>query len=160
LVERVEQSIEILLVDDNPGDVRLTREALAGFQVPCRLSVVKDGVEAISFLGRQGEFAQAPRPHLILLDLNLPKKDGYEVLAEIKRDPMLKGIPVIVLTTSQAEEDILASYDLHANCYIAKPVEWHQFAAVIQSIVNFWLTVVRLPPDNLASARPSQDGKT
>jgi CheY-like chemotaxis protein len=159
LAEGNEQPIEILLVDDNPGDVRLTREALAGFRPACHLNAVKDGAEAICFLHRQGRFAQSPRPHLILLDLNLPKKDGREVLAEIKHDPNLKRIPVIVLTTSQAEQDILISYDLHANCYIAKPVAWHQFAAVIQSIKDFWLTAVRLPPNDRVSAQPSQDGR-
>jgi CheY-like chemotaxis protein len=159
LAERVERFIEILLIDDNPGDVRLTREALSSFSPACHLSAVQDGVEAIGFLRRQDRFAQSPRPHLILLDLNLPKKDGREVLAEIKRDPQLRRIPVIVLTTSQAEEDILVSYDLHANCYIAKPVEWRQFAAVIQSIENFWLVVARLPSNDLTSAQPDQEGK-
>jgi CheY-like chemotaxis protein len=146
LAEGDKQFIEILLVDDNPGDVRLIQEALVGSKAFNHLSVVRDGVEAIGFLHRQGRFAQSPRPHLILLDLNLPRKDGREVLADIKHDPGLKRIPVIVLTTSQAEQDILISYDLHANCYIAKPVEWGQFSAVIQSIQHFWLTVVRLPP--------------
>jgi chemotaxis family two-component system response regulator Rcp1 len=158
-LETTRQLVEILLVDDNPGDARLIQEALVGSKASNHLSVVRDGVEAIAFLHRQGRFALAPRPHPILLDLNLPRKDGREVLAEIKYDPKLKRIPVVILTTSQAEQDILVSYDLGANCYIAKPVEWPQFAAVIRSIGDFWLTVVRLPPDDLVSAHPSQDGK-
>jgi two-component system, chemotaxis family, response regulator Rcp1 len=137
--------IEILLVEDNPGDVRLTIEALKEGKVSNRLSVARDGVEALSFLRRQGPHANAARPDLILLDLNLPKKDGREVLAEIKEDSRLRRIPVVVLTTSKAEEDILRTYDLHANCYITKPVDLEQFISVVRSIDDFWLSVVRLP---------------
>jgi CheY-like chemotaxis protein len=138
--------IEILLVEDNPGDVRLTIEALKEGKVRNNLSVAKDGVEALTFLRQQGAFASAARPDLILLDLNLPRKDGREVLAEIKEDPSLRRIPVVVLTTSKAEEDILRTYDLHANCYITKPVDLEQFISVVRSIDDFWLSVVRLPP--------------
>lgn len=138
--------VEILLVEDNPGDVRLTIEALKEGKVRNNLSVVKDGVEALAFLRREGTFAGATRPDLILLDLNLPKKDGREVLAEIKDDGVLRRIPVVVLTTSKAEEDILRTYDLHANCYITKPVDLEQFISVVRSIDDFWLSVVRLPP--------------
>jgi CheY-like chemotaxis protein len=137
--------IEILLVEDNPGDVRLIREALKEGKVRNILHVVCDGVEAIAFLRRQGEYSGFPRPDLILLDLNLPKKDGREVLAEIKADEDLKRIPVVVLTTSQSEIDILKSYNLHANCYITKPVDLEQFLEVVKSIEGFWLTVVKLP---------------
>jgi two-component system, chemotaxis family, response regulator Rcp1 len=139
--------IEILLVEDNPGDVRLTVEALRENKVGNNLHVARDGVEALAFLHREGRFAGAPRPDLILLDLNLPKKDGYEVLAEIKGDPALKRIPVVVLTTSNAEQDILRSYDLHANCFITKPVGLNQFMKVVRSIEGFWVTIVTLPPD-------------
>lgn len=138
--------IEILLVEDNPGDVRLTIEALKEGKVRNRLSVARDGVEALAFLRQEGAHARASRPDLILLDLNLPRKDGREVLAEVKADPFLRRIPVVVLTTSKAEEDILRTYDLHANCYIAKPVDLDQFIAVVRSIDDFWLSVVRLPP--------------
>jgi len=138
--------IEILLVEDNPGDVRLTVEALKDGKVSNRLSVVGDGVEAMAFLRREGRFANAPRPHLILLDLNLPKKDGREVLAEVKQDPNLKRIPVVILTTSQAEHDILRSYELHANAYITKPVDFEHFMGVVKSVEDFWLTIVKLPP--------------
>ena len=141
--------IEILLVDDNPGDVRLVQEALADSPIPNLLRVVQDGTEAMELLRRQGRFAHASRPRLILLDLNLPRKDGREVLADIKRDPDLRRIPVIVLTTSQAEEDIVNVYDLQANCYITKPVGWDQFAAVLKAIHDFWLTVARLPPNEV-----------
>jgi len=137
--------IEILLVEDNPGDVRLTIEALKEGKVRNHLSVARDGVEALSFLRREGPHASASRPDLILLDLNLPKKDGREVLAEIKEDSRLRRIPVVVLTTSKAEEDILRTYDLHANCYITKPVDLEQFISVVRSIDDFWLSVVRLP---------------
>jgi chemotaxis family two-component system response regulator Rcp1 len=139
--------IEILLVEDNPGDVRLTKEALREGKVANNLSVAADGVEALAFLRRQGVHAGATRPDLVLLDLNLPRKDGREVLAEIKSDAELKRIPVVVLTTSKAEEDILKTYDLHANCYIAKPVDLDQFIRVVKSIDDFWLTVVRLPTE-------------
>ncbi|NMO16889.1 response regulator [Pyxidicoccus fallax] len=138
--------IEILLVEDNPGDVRLTIEALKEGKVRNILSVARDGVEALAFLRREGPHAKAARPDLILLDLNLPRKDGREVLAEIKEDVSLRRIPVVVLTTSKAEEDILRTYDLHANCYIAKPVDLEQFISVVRSIDDFWLSVVRLPP--------------
>ncbi|NQT19164.1 MAG: response regulator [Planctomycetes bacterium] len=137
---------EILLVEDNPGDVRLTMEALQEAKVLNTLHVAKDGVEAMAFLRREAENANAPRPDLILLDLNLPRKDGREVLAEIKADDDLKSIPVVVLTTSEAEEDILKSYNLHANCYIVKPVDLDQFIEVVKTLQGFWLMVVRLPP--------------
>jgi chemotaxis family two-component system response regulator Rcp1 len=138
--------VEILLVEDNPADVRLTREALNSDRLWNNLSVTKDGVEAMAYLRRQGRFAAAPRPDLILLDLNLPKKDGREVLAEIKADPNLMRIPVVVLTTSDAEEDIVKTYGLHANCYITKPVDLRQFMKVVKSIEDFWLAIVKLPP--------------
>lgn len=138
--------IEILLVEDNPGDVRLTREALKEGKVRNVLSVVQDGVEALAFLNREGAYATAARPDLILLDLNLPKKGGQEVLAEIKESPSLRAIPVVVLTTSSAEQDILRTYNLHANCYITKPLDMDQFISVVKSIEDFWLTVVKLPP--------------
>jgi CheY-like chemotaxis protein len=138
--------IEILLVEDNPGDHRLTKEALKEGKVFNNLSWVKDGVEALDFLHRRGKHVRAARPDIILLDLNLPKKDGREVLAEIKADPDLRAIPVVVLTTSKAEEDVLRSYDLHANCYVTKPVDLDKFIVVVQSIDRFWLTIVTLPP--------------
>ncbi len=138
--------IEILLVEDNPGDVRLTKEALKEGKVYSNLHTCKDGVEAMEFLRRQGRFKDAPRPDIILLDLNLPKKDGREVLAVIKKTDQLKHIPVVVLTTSKAEEDVLRSYELHANCYVTKPVDLDKFITVVQSIDRFWLTVVTLPP--------------
>jgi two-component system, chemotaxis family, response regulator Rcp1 len=137
--------IEILMVEDSPGDVRLAMEALKDAKVLNRVNVVEDGVEALAFLRREGQYAEAPHPDLILLDLNLPKKDGREVLAEIKSDPALTLIPVVVLTTSQAEQDVLKSYELHANCYITKPVDLDQFISVVKSVESFWLTVVRLP---------------
>lgn len=137
--------IEILLVEDNPGDVRLTIEALKEAKVRNRLSVAKDGVEALAFLRREGSYAEAARPDLILLDLNLPRKDGREVLAEIKVDASLRSIPVVILTTSRADQDILRSYELHANCYITKPVDLDQFITVVKSIESFWLTIVTLP---------------
>jgi two-component system, chemotaxis family, response regulator Rcp1 len=139
--------IEILLVEDSPGDVRLTVESLKDSKVRNNLSVVHDGIEAMSFLRAEGGFADAPRPDLILLDLNLPKKDGREVLAEIKNDPVLRRIPVVILTTSKAEEDILKTYALHANCYITKPVNLDQFMKVVRAIEDFWLTIVKLPPE-------------
>jgi CheY-like chemotaxis protein len=141
------KAIEILLVEDNPGDVRLTVEALKEGKVLNHLSVAMDGTEALAFLRREGPYANAPRPDLVLLDLNLPKKDGREVLAEIKQDADLKRIPVVILTTSQAEQDILKTYDLHANCFITKPVDLDQFITVVKAVEDFWLTVVRLPPD-------------
>jgi two-component system, chemotaxis family, response regulator Rcp1 len=140
-------ALDILLVEDNPGDVRLTREVLGSGNQRNRLSVASDGVEAINFLRRRGSFDKARRPDLVLLDLNLPRKDGREVLAEIKSDPELKLIPVVILTTSAAEEDVLKSYRLHANCYITKPVDLEQFTRVIGNIQDFWLTIVKLPPE-------------
>ncbi|MEI7590642.1 MAG: response regulator [Deltaproteobacteria bacterium] len=139
--------VEILLVEDNPGDVDLTMEALENSKIRNTVSVAGDGEEAMAFLRRTGKHVGAPRPDLILLDLNLPKKDGREVLAEIKSDDELKRIPVVIITTSQAEEDILRSYNLHANCYITKPIDLHQFIHVVKAIEDFWLTIVRLPPD-------------
>jgi CheY-like chemotaxis protein len=140
-----EKEIEILLVEDNPGDVRLTIEALKDGKVHNHLSVASDGVEAMEFLRRLGKFTNAPRPDLILLDLNLPRKDGREVLCEIKADAGLRAIPVVILTTSQAEEDIIRAYNHNANCYITKPVDFDQFMKVVKSIEDFWLTVVKLP---------------
>jgi len=136
---------EVLLVEDNPGDARLTQEALKEGKVLNVVHVASDGEEALKFLHREGPFADMPRPDLILLDLNLPKKDGRQVLAEIKADPDLMRIPVVILTTSKAEEDILRTYNLHANCYITKPVDLEQFLNVVQSIEDFWLAVVQLP---------------
>lgn len=141
----VGRPVEILLVEDSPGDVRLTREVLKDGKVLNHLSVVEDGVEAMAFLHRIEKFAQAPHPDLILLDLNLPKKDGREVLTEIKADQNLRRIPVVILTISQAEEDIIKAYNLHANCYITKPIDLNQFIKVVKSIEEFWLTIVRLP---------------
>jgi CheY-like chemotaxis protein len=140
--------IEILLVEDNAADVRLTQEALREGKVKNRMSVARDGVEALQFLRREGQFAQVPRPDLILLDLNLPRMDGRQVLAEIKADDDLRLIPVVVLTTSSAELDIVKSYALHANCYITKPVDLEQFVQVVKSIDDFWLTIVKLPPES------------
>jgi two-component system, chemotaxis family, response regulator Rcp1 len=140
--------VEILLVEDNPGDVRLTREALREGKVRNNLYVAADGVEALRFLRREGEHAEAVRPDLILLDLNLPRKDGREVLEEIKEDPQLRLIPVVVLTSSQAEQDICRAYDLHANCYVTKPVDLDRFITVVQTIENFWFTIVKLPPES------------
>ncbi|MGJ3247380.1 MAG: response regulator [Elainellaceae cyanobacterium] len=139
--------IEILLVEDSPGDVRLTQEVLREAKVLNHLYVVQDGVEAMAFLRHEGKFTTAPKPDLILLDLNLPKKDGREVLMDIKSDDTLRRIPVVVLTTSQAEEDILRTYELHGNCYITKPVDLSQFIRVVRSIEDFWLSIVELPPE-------------
>ena len=139
--------VQLLLVEDSPGDVELTREALEEARVANTLHVVSDGVEAMEFLRRQGRFADAVRPDLVLLDLNLPRKDGRQVLAEIKEDPELRRIPVVVLTTSQAEKDVLAAYQLHANAYIVKPVDLQQFLDVVRSVEGFWLAVVKLPPE-------------
>ena len=141
------RAAEVLLVEDSPGDVRLTREALKEGKVRNNLNVVQDGVEAMAFLRREGQYAGATRPDLMLLDLNLPRKDGREVLAEIKADDALKRIPVVVLTTSEAEQDILRTYDLHANCYITKPVDLDQFISIVKSIEDFWLTIVKLPSE-------------
>ncbi|MDP1768132.1 MAG: response regulator [Nitrospirota bacterium] len=140
--------VQILLVEDNSGDVRLTIEALKEAKILNKLMVVKDGVEALSFLRQQGPYADVTIPDLILLDLNLPKKDGREVLAEIKADDKLKHIPVVILTTSRDEEDVLKSYNLHANCYISKPVELDQFIRVVKSIEDFWLGIVVLPKND------------
>ena len=137
--------IDILLVEDNPGDVRLTQEALKDAKVNNTLTVVGDGVEAITLLRRNGEYADSTRPDLILLDLNLPKKDGLELLGEIKSDDILKIIPVIILTTSTSDADILKSYNLHANCYITKPIDLEQFVQVVKSVNDFWLSIVKLP---------------
>jgi len=138
--------IEILLVEDNPGDVRLTQEIFKESKVLNNLSVVENGVEAMNFLRREGKYVYAPYPDLILLDLNLPKKDGREVLAEIKSSDKLKRIPVVILTISKAEEDIIKSYELNANCYITKPIDLDQFIRVVKSIEDFWLSIVKLPP--------------
>jgi len=142
--------IDILLVEDSPADVRLTREALKEAKVLNTLHVVEDGVAALAFLRKEGQYALQPNPDLILLDLNLPKKDGREVLAEIKQDESLKRIPVVVLTTSRAEEDVVRSYNLHANAYVTKPVDLKQFLEVIRAIEAFWLAVVTLPPGEKA----------
>lgn len=138
--------IEILLVEDSPADVRLTEEAFRENRIANNLHVVGDGEAAMAFLRRQGPYADAPRPDLILLDLNLPRKDGREVLAEIKDDDALKAIPVVVLTTSQAEQDILCSYNLHANSFVTKPIDLDQFINVVKAVESFWLTIVTLPP--------------
>jgi CheY-like chemotaxis protein len=137
--------IEILLVEDNPGDARLTLEAFKDAKVLNKLTVLNDGAEALAYLGRKGQYAKSVKPDLILLDLNLPKKDGREVLAEIKADEHLKKIPVVVLTTSSAQEDVTRAYGSHANCYVTKPVELDQFLRAVQSIESFWLTLVKLP---------------
>ncbi|MDF2645831.1 MAG: response regulator [Paenibacillus sp.] len=142
---KLSQNVEILLVEDNPGDIRLIVEVLKEGKINNNLSVVEDGEEALAYLKREGSYQEAIVPDIILLDLNLPKINGTEVLAEIKKDPLLKYIPVIILTTSEAEQDILRAYDLHANCYITKPVNLEQFLAVVRSIENFWLTLVKLP---------------
>ena len=146
-MENGTRSIEILLVEDNPGDVRLVQEAMREAKMRNRMHVVEDGVEAMAFLRCQGRYADVPRPDLILLDLNLPRKDGREVLAEVKGDANLRRIPVVVLTTSKAEEDVLRAYDLHASCYIAKPVEFEKFMEVVRLIDSFWISVVTLPKE-------------
>jgi two-component system response regulator len=139
--------IEVLLVEDNPGDAQLTRIALEDSKISIHLNVVEDGVEAMAFLRKQEKYVKAVHPDIVLLDLNLPRKDGREVLAEIKADEKLRRIPVVVLTTSQAEEDILKAYNLCANCYITKPVDFDQFVKIVQSIENFWFAIVKLPPE-------------
>ena len=144
---KVPNAIDILLVEDNPGDVRLTREALIEGRILNTLNAVGDGIEALAFLRHEGPYAQSPHPDIILLDLNLPKLDGRELLAIIKTDPNLRRIPVVILTTSKAEEDIIQTYDLHANCFITKPVDLDQFFKVVKSVEEFWFTIVRLPPD-------------
>lgn len=137
--------IEILLVEDNPGDARLAKEALKESKLKNNLYIADDGVEAMNFLRKKGKYKSMPRPDLVILDLNLPKKDGREVLSDIKNDDDLKRIPVVILTISQAEEDILKSYNLHANCFISKPIDLDQFIKVVKSIEDFWLTIVKLP---------------
>ena len=137
--------VEILLVEDNPGDVDLARETLMSSKIKNNLHVVNDGEKAIQFLRKMPPYESSPRPDIILLDLNLPRKDGREVLAEIKQDGNLKRIPVVILTSSKADEDVIKSYNLHANCYISKPLDFKQFTKVVQSIEDFWLTIVRLP---------------
>jgi CheY-like chemotaxis protein len=147
LTEKMDNSLlQVLLVEDNPGDVRLTREAFRDAKVQLEMHVAVDGVEAMEFLHRTGKFASSPRPDLILLDLNLPRKDGRDVLAEIKGDTSLMTIPVVILTTSASDVDIESSYMLHANCYISKPVDMDGFLTVVRSIDDFWLSVVKLPP--------------
>jgi chemotaxis family two-component system response regulator Rcp1 len=139
------RTMEILLVEDNPGDIRLTQEAFREGNLKTNLSVVQDGVEAMAFLRQEGKYAQVPRPDVIILDLNLPKKDGREVLAELKQDPHLKRIPVVVFTSSKAEQDILRAYDLYANCYITKPVDLEEYIELVSDVEAFWLRVVKLP---------------
>lgn len=140
------QPVDILLVEDNPADIRLTQEVLTDSKVRNNLMIAKDGAEALLCLRQQGKFKNSPRPDLILLDLNLPVKDGREVLAQIKNAPEFKTIPVVILTTSKAEEDIVRTYNLHANCYITKPVDLEQFVTVVNYIEDFWLAIVKLPP--------------
>jgi chemotaxis family two-component system response regulator Rcp1 len=144
---QLSRPVEILLVEDNPGDVRLTQEAFKYGRVLVNISVAVDGVEAVDFLKRHGKYADATRPDLILLDLNLPRKNGREVLEEIKADPDLRRIPVIVMTTSKAEQDVDRAYSLNANCYVSKPVDLDEFLNVVRSIEDFWLTIVTLPRD-------------
>jgi CheY-like chemotaxis protein len=144
--ERSIRTIDILMVEDDPGDVRLTREALKGSKLLHSLNVVEDGVAALDYLRRNAPYQDAVRPDLVLLDLNLPKKDGREVLAAMKQDDALRAIPVVILTTSQAEEDVLRAYNLNANCYVTKPVDFDQFMRIVRTIEEFWLNVVTLPP--------------
>jgi len=146
-VESQPRAIDILLIEDNPGDIRLTQEILKESKIRNKIFVVDNGADAMEFLQRQGKFSNAVRPDLILLDLNMPRKDGREVLAEIKRDPVLKRIPVVILTTSKDEQDVLKTYELYANCYITKPVGLEQFVTVVRAIEDFWLAIVKLPPD-------------
>jgi len=141
------RAVVILLVEDNPGDVRLTREALKTGKVSNTLHAVEDGVEAMAFLRNEGKYADMPRPDVILLDLNLPRMDGREVLAAIKSDPELQSIPVVILTSSELEEDVLEAYELHANCYTTKPVDLEQFLHIVRAIGDFWLTIVKLPTE-------------
>ncbi len=140
-----DRAIEVLLVEDDPGDVLMTREAFTDYKIANRLTVVSNGEDAIAYLRKQGEFADVPTPDLVLLDLNLPRRDGREVLRDVKADSELRRIPVVVLTTSDAEEDVLASYDLHANAYVRKPVDFDQFVAAVRAIDDFFITVVRRP---------------
>lgn len=152
-VSELVKPIEILLIEDNPGDVRLTMEALKETKVINKLTVMKNGIDAMAFLRREDPYANAARPHLILLDLNLPMKDGREVLAEIKADEGLRRIPVVILTTSQDEQDVVKSYNLHANCYITKPVDLDQFITVVKSIEDFWLGIVVLPKNGKSAPK-------
>jgi two-component system, chemotaxis family, response regulator Rcp1 len=145
VTETAVRPINILLVEDSPGDIRLTQEALRGSKVVNQLHVARDGEQAMAFLRQEGEFAEKPIPDLILLDLNLPRKDGREVLAEMKQDPGLRRIPVIVLTTSSAEQDVLETYDMHVNAYVTKPVDLLKFMTVVRSIEDFWFSIVHLP---------------
>jgi two-component system, chemotaxis family, response regulator Rcp1 len=147
-LETFVQAIDILLVEDNPGDVRLTRETLKNSKIHNNVMVVNNGEEALAYLYRRDKYVKANRPDLILLDLNLPKKGGLEVLAQVKEDPELKHIPIVVLTSSKAEEDILRTYNLHANCYVTKPMVLEQFCAVVNTIESFWLSIVKLPKDD------------
>jgi len=137
--------VDVLLVEDNPGDARLVQEALAENNLELNLHIVRDGMQALAFVNQEGEYADAPTPDLVLLDFNLPMRDGREVLANIKNDPVLKRLPVVILSSSEAEQDILQSYDLHANCYIQKPLDFEQFTTVIKSVGNFWFNIVKLP---------------
>ena len=146
-LEEIGRAAEFLLVEDNPGDVRLTREALTESKLKNILNGGGDGAEALAFFNRPAKYADPPRPDVILLDLNLPKKNGREVLEEIKADPSLKRIPVVIITSSEAEQDVLRTYDLHVNCYVNKPVDLEQFIKVVQSIETFWLTIVKLPSE-------------
>ena len=145
LIEQVGRPVEFLLVEDNPGDVRLTREALKDSKVRNNLNVLGDGISALAYLRNESPYENALRPDIILLDLNLPKMDGREVLSKIKADPVFRRIPVVIITSSEAEQDILRTYDLHVNCYVTKPVDLDQFIKVVQSIESFWLTIVQLP---------------
>ena len=147
MARKENRPMEVLLVEDSPGDVRLTQEAFRDANTSTRLHVAPDGVEAMAFLRREGIHADAPRPDIILLDLNLPKMDGREVLAHIKEDSSLKTIPTVILTTSESEADIVKSYQLHANCYLSKPVQLDSFEGLVKSINGFWLTDVKLPPN-------------
>ena len=140
------EPIEVLLVEDDPGDVLMTQEAFADYKIANRLTVVNNGEDAIAYMRKQGRYADVPTPDLVLLDLNLPRRDGREVLREIKEDPELRSVPVVVLTTSEANEDVLASYLLHANAYVRKPVDFDQFVSAVRAIDDFFITVVRLPP--------------
>lgn len=157
MVTTTVRPIDILLVEDNPGDVRLTKEALRESRILNNLYFAKDGVEALAFLTREEPYQDVPRPDLILLDLNLPRKDGRELLADIKQDPELKRIPVVILTTSEAEQDILKTYELHANCYITKPVDLDKFVDIVKGLEEFWLSIVKLPSMVTAKARPKTD---
>jgi two-component system, chemotaxis family, response regulator Rcp1 len=148
ILDRPRRQLGVLLVEDDPGDVMIAQEALKASSLTSKLTVVPDGVEAIKYLRREEEYADAPRPDLILLDLNLPKKSGHEVLAEVKADPALRKIPIVVLTTSGAAEDVVRSYDLHANVFVTKPVDFDHFTGVIKQIDDFFLTVAQLPPSN------------